>query len=606
MSKIALALLAAFVLAGCGGGEEISHPPADIIYPGPEPVLNPEPPATIPPPQPSSLDVGCGFHFCMVDWDNMPDDGAIAVIYRNTADDFAAATEIGRSDYLVFTDEDVRPGTAYYYWVVFEIDGGRGPVSDPVSDSTATPFWVPEPRPLPEPEHEPLPELECPPQAGRLPFPFIQYYEAPRTLQVGVEQGSGGFYEKTPDPQGILRVALPLVGERGEFELRYGLLDDGAGAATLEAYLRKGLHPNGRGLISRFAVVPTVRVIGPGATQSDIELIRRAVDLINTALPSAWRLRITGQDSSLSFTDTFEWRLSTGVPCHHACVELEPNIIDIEVRPSATSAGLPVAGIAAVRHRDVLVGQDYRLWIENAYIQINASNYTLGGDETAVGIVAHELIHALGFVDHVPSSFASIMTGDYSYTDDSLRPLDREGLRARYGRLDVGDSPGDFGPWASTSWHIHGNGEHAAFGVALRNGYSEPYAYGYEPASDLAADTALSGTVTWDGLLLGFTPEGATVQGDAALSVTLGTLRGRADFSNLVWSPAGQTPADPAAAATWEGGRLGYTISVSGNTFHRTGGDSGSLQGAFFGEAHEGMGGTLERYDLTAGFGGSR
>ena len=112
MSKIAMALLSAFVLAGCGGGEEISHPPADIIYTGPEPVLNPEPPATIRPPQPSSLDAGCDFHFRMADWDNLPNDGAIAVICRNTADDFATTTEIGRSGYLVFADEDVRPGTA--------------------------------------------------------------------------------------------------------------------------------------------------------------------------------------------------------------------------------------------------------------------------------------------------------------------------------------------------------------------------------------------------------------------------------------------------------------------------------------------------------------
>ena len=38
----------------------------------------------------------------------------------------------------------------------------------------------------------------------------------------------------------------------------------------------------------------------------------------------------------------------------------------------------------------------------------------------------------------------------------------------------------------------------------------------------------------------------------------------------------------------------------------QTGGDAGTVTGAFFGPAHEGMGGVLERDDLSAGFGGKR
>ena len=45
---------------------------------------------------------------------------------------------------------------------------------------------------------------------------------------------------------------------------------------------------------------------------------------------------------------------------------------------------------------------------------------------------------------------------------------------------------------------------------------------------------------------------------------------------------------------------------MSGNTFVQTGGDEGYLTGGFFGESHEAMGGTLEREDLTAAFGGER
>ena len=38
----------------------------------------------------------------------------------------------------------------------------------------------------------------------------------------------------------------------------------------------------------------------------------------------------------------------------------------------------------------------------------------------------------------------------------------------------------------------------------------------------------------------------------------------------------------------------------------RTGGDAGTVTGAFFGPAHEAMGGVLEREDLDAGFAGLR
>ena len=53
-------------------------------------------------------------------------------------------------------------------------------------------------------------------------------------------------------------------------------------------------------------------------------------------------------------------------------------------------------------------------------------------------------------------------------------------------------------------------------------------------------------------------------------------------------------------------GDLRYSIVVNGHTFKQTGGDDGILTGAFFGESHEGMGGVLEREDLTAAFGGKR
>ena len=58
--------------------------------------------------------------------------------------------------------------------------------------------------------------------------------------------------------------------------------------------------------------------------------------------------------------------------------------------------------------------------------------------------------------------------------------------------------------------------------------------------------------------------------------------------------------------ATWHDGDLRYDIEVRGNTFVQTGGDDGTVTGAFFGPEHEGMGGVQERDDLSAGFGGTR
>ena len=56
----------------------------------------------------------------------------------------------------------------------------------------------------------------------------------------------------------------------------------------------------------------------------------------------------------------------------------------------------------------------------------------------------------------------------------------------------------------------------------------------------------------------------------------------------------------------WHDGDLSYMVEIRGNTFVQTGGDVGTVTGAFFGSSHSGMGGVLERDDLSAGFGGNR
>ena len=253
--------------------------------------------------------------------------------------------------------------------------------------------------------------------------------------------------------------------------------------------------------------------------------------------------------------------------------------------------------------------------ITKSTIRINKA-YTSAGYRESVTVLVHELLHALGVNNHVPAHLATLMEdGQWAYSPyqdgylqprSLLWPVDREALRVLYTRLDNGDTPTDFGAWASTSTHIYANGEHAAFGVASRNGYVEPWAHGYQPTTSLAGNPTLAGSAAWTGVLLGFTPQAQSVAGDARIGVNIGALTGQASFTGLESWAAGRAPGDPGTGTRWGDGDLSYSLAVNGNMFRQTGGDDGILTGAFFGENHEGMGGTLERDDLTAAFGGSR
>ena len=166
-----------------------------------------------------------------------------------------------------------------------------------------------------------------------------------------------------------------------------------------------------------------------------------------------------------------------------------------------------------------------------------------------------------------------------------LHPLDREALLAVYGTLQPGTLPGaiaaDLGPWEDESLHIRGGLGSHAFGAALRNGLVRPWALGPAPAIALEDNSALGGSASWSGRLLGLTPGGDAVAGAAGLAVDLGTLSGTLGFTGMEsWAAAPGAPG--------------------------TGGDAGSITGAFFGAAHQGMGGTLVRDDLGAGFAGTR
>ena len=387
------------------------------------------------------------------------------------------------------------------------------------------------------------------------------YHDGNRQF-VGVDQGTAHV--------GV----LPIISEQDEIEVRYGRLDDGAGDNIVAAYLDAVADVG-------WSVTPTVR-FGGNPTSDDIDRLMRAVQLVNTALPTTRKMEIV--------SDT-----ATSDPGRGIYIDFMAET-DFPITDAWGNTRLSISGPQIV----------------HAGIMINEA-YTSNGNRQATILLAHELIHALGAWSHVPSALDTIMeltTAIYATAQDGeqpvslLYPADREFLRVLYSSRYNPDDPRAFGPWATSSLHIHGNGPHAGFGVALRNGYAEPWAYGYLPGSDLADNSSLSGSATWTGVLLGLTPRAASVAGDATISVNLGTLAGAAEFTDLeTWTGA---PGDPGTGARWLDGDLAYAIAVRGNTFRETGGDEGRLTGIFVGRSHEGATGTLVRSDLTAAFGAAR
>lgn len=381
---------------------------------------------------------------------------------------------------------------------------------------------------------------------------------------------------------------LPSVGQRGNTQIRHGQLNDGDGADTVEAYLEAGLLSDGR--IRRHASPPVLRINGTVETE-DLDFLVRAVQLVNAALPTDWQITMLPQNGN---PDTAN--------------------IEVDVVPSLASG-------AGITHYYVDGANSGQASLDRARIEIdrNVLDPVKVGERLIQQVLLHEIVHALGILDHLPTSFDTIMEshnpGPRQGIDQPLSilyPADREALRALYGRLQNGDTPvADLGSWASTSLHIAGNSPHANFGVALRNGYAEAWAHGHNPGEfccdfDLGDNPDLSGSATWNGALLGLTPDAAVVAGTAAIRVNLLSMTGRANFTGLETWGANAAPGAAGTGATWVDGGLGYAISVRGNTFRETGGDAGRLTGIFTGQSHEGATGTLERNDLTAAFGASR
>lgn len=362
-------------------------------------------------------------------------------------------------------------------------------------------------------------------------------------------------------------------------DVSYKRLPDSANRETVIRYLHDALS-DGPGFVRRWAGAPTVAMVS-GTTPKQRNEVYRAIEIVTEALPTYYRLQ---RYHYLIPPD--EW------PQGAIVVQFLP--------PSEYDKQFP--GTAGQAEWQSLSGrlQAARVWIKD-------------GSPNVVQTIVHELLHAMGLEGHV-ESFPSVLNID---TNHPMQSIDRDGLRAFYG-LDIGDSPDDLGLWTVTNQDLEGSfdlpsGGTVKFGVQGRSGLAMSWigspwlgVASYEPGPPLADNPGLTGTVAWEGILLGFTPDEAPVVGDAHLTVSLDTLSGQAAFTDLESWTAGAAPGNPGTGSTWGDGDLGYDIAVTDNTFMQTGGDAGILLGAFFGDSHEGVAGELHRDDLAAAFGGAR
>ena len=413
--------------------------------------------------------------------------------------------------------------------------------------------------------------------------------------------------------------ALQQAGLHGETRVFHGSVQDGIGADEVIAYLQADaaslqnpeeedgmsvdLIPEG--LLLRFGPVPpTVRVVD-GTPPALVDETIRVVQAINAALPIDWQLEVNRDPAPAGTVTPSEGEILV-------VFAREEDWPQEAAPPIDENIGLaePLFAIAPTGDPNA----PFRIEIGGGRVFVD---HTRTEGLERLGVIAHELIHLLGRSHVDPIRFPrTIMVGGGSeeLSPHILHPLDREALLAVYGELEPGTTPSDIaeelGDWSDTSLHIRGavdiEGGEIAFGVALRNGLSQPWTSGPSPHTDLEDNPALSGTVSWAGRLLGLTPDAEAVAGAADLSVDLATLTGTVEFTGLEQWAANAAPGAPGTGAIWDDGDLRYDIEVRGNTFVQTAGDAGTVTGAFFGPAHEGMGGVLEHDKLSAGFGGKR
>ncbi len=376
----------------------------------------------------------------------------------------------------------------------------------------------------------------------------------------------------------------------------------GPSLAAFLAYHEVNNSPYSGPGLERWGTTPPVVRVASGATARQVGQVRRAVEIINSALPRNWRMTFdpTPRQEDQPFGSGTVWYDGEIV------VNYAPSGPGGPGGFSRTSFGRE----EAYGDTDIVVASRVSIATDNG-----------GASWHQLALIIHEIGHTLGIggdtwgeIENLwPDSIMTYQEGTLLRPNDRrnfLWPLDRDSFLALYAVLEPGMNPDEIATalsgWTDTAYRIQDSvtlksGETLAFGAWSRGVWAEPWAdFAMSPGA-LAGNAALTGTVSWSGSLVGLEPDGDAVRGDAALMVDLATLVGGAAFTDLeAWS-AGVDP-EAAPGTQWGSGSLEYDVTVTGASFSDS---TGELAGGFVGQGHEGMAGTLARADLSAAFGGT-
>ena len=363
------------------------------------------------------------------------------------------------------------------------------------------------------------------------------------------------------------------------------------------------------------SVTPTLRM----AQETNPEqraLVRHAVSLINNVLPYERHIRI-GQDAG-NLTPLND------IPGGQIFVDFAPRQdwitdYDGDALGLAQSRYWCVNNDCGDEDNEIIGRYSARIWMlddpDREYpVRGNPNAYK----NTQLFTMAHEILHTLalgGHVDHAeyPGSLLGVSQGDdgewYGVPVErrditQLGPIDIAAMIAarklyernwddlfRLGRalLAADITPENLGEWNSRAVQIEDSQYGMTYGIRHYHDVAIPYASG-TPATAPLDRSIRSGSATWNGGLLGFDAQFQSVQGDAAITVDIADMNGTAAFTDIVYRNSGNS---------W-GRDLDYAITVGGNFLYS---DDGAVNGRFYGSAHEGVAGTVERADLTAAFG---
>ena len=382
--------------------------------------------------------------------------------------------------------------------------------------------------------------------------------------------------------------------------VRHGAVRDAAQAGDIVDYLEAASPLRPQITMARPLHQPFVS-LAPNARSTLVPYVARAIQIVNGALPHEHRIRFSSDPGP-----AFEAGLDAGAPG--------------EIPIAFGYLPPDVGGITEQGQEDGRVTWSYiRLNREKTYDPIAEAPTAQARQEAVdrlVHVIAHELVHGLGLLGHPdPERYPDSALGPRLRLNPGavLFPIDRDVLVASHTIVrTIGTREKvvtDLGPWNRASTHLMGEldteGGTVTFGVRSRHGFHEPWFEGRAPGQDLADNRTLGGNATWRGRLLGRTAASDAVAGSATLDVELASLSGSLGFSALeMWTDA--PPGAPGTGMPWTHETLDYTIGITGNRFIQTGGADGTVTGVFAGPNHEGMGGVLERTDLTASFAGQR